>query len=247
LYNSSILSVTNLTTPSVQNIAPTDLFSGLESVLGGDISTSTSELNPDSANSGLVDLLAADFADLTNVPHQDGALGSATLPSADAYPLFWAILTLPPLLFQANWLNPYPVATSQLEPVSVDILDAMIRAVIPQWTFILYLIASLAVYFWCVGGMCFALHVQGAPSTPFEVIDFASRIASNRGNNSLSKLLEETCDGNTNTIREKLEDKNLFLRNVGSSENGEEGKTGAKIGFASDDKMGRLQKGQVLQ
>ena len=258
LYNlstSSIQSITNLTNPSVETIAPTDLFSGLEIFFGGDISTTT-ELNPDSVNVALLELLAQGFVGAATLPKQYGPLASETLPSGEAYPMFWAILTLPLLLFQTNFFAPN-VAATQPEPnypselyVSVEILDATVRAVIPQWTFILYLIASSTVYFWCVGGMYFALYVQGPPFTPFEIIDFASRIVSNHGNNSISKFLDETWDGNTNSICRKLQDKNMFLRNVRFPENGEEilnGGTSAKIGFTDDKELCRLNKGQDLQ
>jgi hypothetical protein len=46
------------------------------------------------------------------------------------------------------------------------------------------------------------------------MIDFASRIVANCGNNSLSKVLSETWNGNFDVVREKLESKALFLRDV---------------------------------
>lgn len=244
-YNSSvILSATNLSTPSAERITASDLFDGLEVMFGFDISHGSQALDISSSNSELLMTLAATFSALSQMPYPQA---SGISVGGQAYTYFVAILTMPVLLFQPTWVNPYYNITP-LEPeaglppdlyISVDLSKQIVRAIIPKWTVIVYLIVSLAVYFWCIGGMFLSSFIQTPPSTPFELIDFSSRVVSNHDETSLSQLLAETWSGNSDTIREKLEGSGLYLRNVGFSESDEgldDSRRRAKIGFTSETK-----------
>ena len=62
--------------------------------------------------------------------------------------------------------------------------------------------------------MYISLFVQTPSTTPFPVIDFASRVVSNGEDASFAKILASTSVGDTDVVREKLEDKVLFVRDL---------------------------------
>jgi hypothetical protein len=219
-YNSSvILSATNFSTPSPQNITASDLFDGLEMVFFGfDISQPSQVADIATSNGLLLTRLASTIASSSQIPYAPGvSLGG------QAYTYFVGILTMTVLLFQPNWLNPFdlgipPTAVApDLPPdlyISVDLSTQTIRAIIPKWSVIVYLIVSLAVYFWCVGGMFLALSVQTPPTSPFQLIDFSSRVVANDDETSVSHLLSETWSGSSGAIRQNLASTRLYLRKM---------------------------------
>lgn len=174
--NASILSSSNLALPlSDQVIAPSDLFSALDKFFSTDTSSTFGLPNPNTTNVSFLMFLCSYFI-----------TAGETLTGVEATAYLQSILAMPLLLFQANWLNPNLVAAPDhpakgLPPalyVSANLAKSAVRAFIPRWTVIVYTVVSVSTYFWCIGGMCFALFVQGPPTTSFELIDFASRVVS---------------------------------------------------------------------
>ena len=231
-YNSSlILSATNLSNPSAQNITASDLFDALEMVFFGfDIAEPSQVPDLSSSNAQLLMTLATSISASSQIPYTPG------IPQGgQAYIYFVGILTMPILLFQPNWLSPQllndtPTAIENSLPpdlyISVDLSTQTVRAIISQWTVFVYLIVTLAVYFWCLGGMLLASFVQTPPSTPFQLVDFASRVVANDNDMSVSHLLGETWRGSSGIIRQKLESTSLCLRKAVDVEGG------TKIGFS---------------
>ena len=198
--NSTILAVGNLTQASPVSIAPADLFFVLQQVF--------------SQNIYFLQLVA----DLLNNFSQavNGYL---------AVPYLRAILTLPLLLFQpAGRLNPTIPAPSPYHPLgglpqdlyaSAELSKMNIRGWIPVSTFVPYLIFSLGMYFWCISWLLYTANIPAPPTTPFVLIDFASRVVANGfGFGSLARLLTGTTRGNVQDVREKLADKRVFLGEV---------------------------------
>lgn len=198
---------------------------------GFDIAEPSQVPDLSSSNAQLLQTLAISISSSSQIPYTPGIA-----QGGQAYIWFVGILTMPILLFQPNWLNPQllnstPTAIENSLPpdlyISVDLSTQTVRAIIPQWTVFLYLIVTLAAYFWCVGGMLLALFVQTPPSTPFQLVDFASRVVANDNDTSVSHLLGETWGGTSGIIRQKLEGTSLYLRKAVDV------KGGTKIGFLS--------------
>ena len=70
-------------------------------------------------------------------------------------------------------------------------------------------------YFWCISWLLYTANIPAPPTTPFVLIDFASRVVANGfGFGSLARLLTGTTRGNVQDVREKLADKRVFLGEV---------------------------------
>jgi hypothetical protein len=214
--NSSILSASKLSTPLSEAIIPSDLFDGLDKFFSTDNSPVQ---NPNSTTVVFLTFLSSYFQ-----------VASETTTGVMATSYLQALLVLPLLLFQANWFNPdllpspdYPATGLPTAfYASADLAKSGVRASIPRWSAILYAVTCVMAYFWCVGGMCIAMSVQTPPTTPFEMIDFASRVVSTPKKHSLSDLLAQTSIGKADLVREKLEEKALFVRYVGFSGDNDE-------------------------
>jgi hypothetical protein len=242
-FNGTIISVENLLPPVPETIAPGDLLSAFQLFFGEDVS------NPDtnSSNSQFIQFVADTFYDSTASTAREALSG---------------LLTVPLLYLQENGFNPYWNTTlpgqleSGLSPglyIDIDLSQTLVVAVIPVWTVIVYAIASLIVFFWCVGGMLLALSIQSPPSSGFDLIDFTSRVTSNHDDSSLSSILGSLSNGKTKVIRKNLESETLLVRDVGLySRSGGRG-TGShenygKVGFALNDKVTtRLDGGQLYE
>lgn len=233
--NSSILTGTDLSEPVPTTLNPKDLFLAFNLIF---------ETSPN----GIANLnLTTDSLLLYLNSYLDVAGKTPTGVQATGY--LRALLAIPLLLFQQTWFNP-SLQPSPDEPVSgldkafyvtADLAHSAPRAFIPRWTVIFYTLVNLSVFLWCVGGMCVTLFIQRPPITPFELIDFASKVVSNRENQSMSTMLANISNGDEDITRKTLEDKGLFVGDVGIravNENevrgGEDRATGTEriIGFA---------------
>jgi hypothetical protein len=231
--NATIISVANLSLPVPITIAPSDLFTALNTIF------------PNS-DSGDIKGAALDyFLDWTMVfwAESDGFTGRQYLRS---------LLTQPLLLFQptSGWVS--VAANANLEySVYTELSQSTTRAIIPRWTAILYAVVYVFVWCGCIGALCIALFIQGPATTAFDLIDFSSRIISNQSDKTLARLLSELSAGDAGLIREKLEDKALFVRDVGVSfEGGEEDiyESRRRVGFTSDGEGGfMLEKSQIYE
>ena len=83
---------------------------------------------------------------------------------------------------------------------------------------------SISVYLWCLGGMFAALFVLTPPTTQFEQIDFASRVAVNKNDNTLVDLLAQLSVGAKDETRKQLQDKGLTISDIRTGIQGDENK-----------------------
>lgn len=99
----------------------------------------------------------------------------------------------PILIFQDNGNNPNLDSNIDLsemdEPpdlrISVDLSESKMIAVIPEWVVIVYLVMSMAVYSCYIGAMFLSFWVQAPQISSFEMINFASKIVSNKRNSNV--------------------------------------------------------------
>jgi hypothetical protein len=143
------------------------------------------------------------------------------------------ILALPLLVFQPN--SHYVSGTSTTPNSLVQLLTTFALPSIPNRSILVYLIVSTLIFFWCVGGLVLALFVDTPATSNFDCIDFAARIIANQSDGSFMQPLLTLTDGRDTAIREALEDKVLFVRDVGVQEvdggHVREGPHVGKIGF----------------
>lgn len=203
--NSSILTGTDLSEPVPIILDPTDLFHVFDQIFG---SSSSSSANWNLTTGSLLLYLTT---------YLDVASDTPTGVQATTY--LRTLLATPLLLFQQTWFNPN-LRPSPDQPasgldsmfyVTADLARSAPRAFIPRWTAIFYTNVTLLVFLWCFGGMCIVFFIQRPPITPFELIDFMSKVVSNRENLSTAKLLAATSNGSADAIRDVLEDKRLFV------------------------------------
>lgn len=223
----SILSTSNISSPTTEIIAPSDFFLSFETIFGLDSSYPESQydIDPFSANAVLIDVLEQSFSRSSEDP--SGAV---------ALSLFRGILATPLVLFQPTYLNPNFNFSSDAPPiglppelyVAVDLSESFQRLMIPKWTWIVYAAISLSIYLWCVGGMVGAIFVKVPPKTPFEVIDFASRIVSPDEENAFANKQAELSIGRSSTTRRKLQDTAVVVSREGLS-SGDGGWKGPQI------------------
>jgi hypothetical protein len=137
-------------------------------------------------------------------------------------------LALPLLVCQNGGISKSPNSLVQTQ-------TTLLLPSIPRWSVLAYLIASSVIFFWCIGGLVLALFVQTPPTSSFDTVDFAARIIANHSDESLIHPLLTVANGRDAAIREALEDKVLFVRDVAAQEiNGTEPGEGpyiGKIGF----------------
>jgi len=223
--NRSILSTTNVSAPTTEIIAPSDFFLAFETIFGLDSSYPETQydIDPFSANVILIDVLEVSFSRSTEDP--SGAV---------ALSLFRGILATPLLLFQPTYLNPNLNFSSEALPiglapelyVAVDLSQSFQRLIIPKWAWIVYVTISGSIYLCCVGGMVAALFVKTPPTTPFEVVDFASRVVSHDEERAFAEL----STGREDTTRRKLQDKAVLVSRDGLS-SGDRGRKGPDINW----------------
>lgn len=223
----------NVSAPTAETIAPADLFAAFETTFGVDSSNPASQyaIDPSASNEILLGILATTFQVTSTNPTARSAASSLR-----------GLLASFLLYFQLSWNNPSfnytsGVLQAGLPPelyVDAALTRSVQRLTVPKWTWIVYVVISLGVYLWCVGGMVFTLFVKLPPkSTPFEPLDFASAIVLNGGDNSFVKLLLEVSKGK-NTTRSILQDKSIFVREVPLSSDPEEIEIGRRLGLATN-------------
>ena len=215
--NRSFLSTTNVSAPTTQIIAPSDFFLAFETIFGFDSSYPETQydIDPFSANDVLIDAINVEFSRSSHDP--SGAV---------ALSLFRGLLATPLLLFQPTYLNPNLNLSSEAPPkglppelyVTVALSQSFQWLTIPKWTWIVYVTISGSIYLWCAGGIAGALFIKTPPKTPFEVIDFASRVVSNDEEHGFADMREELSIGKEGTTRRKLQDKAILVTRDGLSE-----------------------------
>lgn len=206
LENSSAISASNLSNPIPQFINASEFFAAFFSIFGPD-NSSTIVLGTSTTCGQLRWQLAS-------------ALSSASSPSIVRRNYFAGILTIPLLFFQKNFVNqnilsPSTSGSAQVLPddfyAFVDLSEAIVVGVIPHWTVIVYTILSSAIFLLCIIGICLASLVHGPGISSFPLVDFGSRILTNR-ENSLANTLAKLRDGKDDDVRLLLADKGLILK-----------------------------------
>lgn len=196
--NHTILSVMNLRQSATVSIAPAGLYNVLAAVFEHD-----SALIED-INSWLIN--------------------DALIPNGDkAQPWLRTFLTLPLILFQPAAMNPH-VSPSPYHPSSglpenlyatAQLAKMNVRGWIPPFTLVIYVIMSLSLYGWCVACLIYTTRIQTPRSTPFVLVDFASRVIANGyGDGCLIKELTEVTVGDSEAVRERLQNKRIFLGEI---------------------------------
>lgn len=206
LANSSAISASNLSDPIPQFINSTSLIWGLFCIFGPD-NASTIVLGQSTTIGYLVAQLASGLS----------APGSPPIVRQN---FFAGILTIPLLFFQQNLVNQNLLSINFSTPIedfpsdffaSVDLSESVVVGVIPHWTVIVYTAMSSAIFLLCITGICLASLVQGPGISSFPLVDFASRILTNR-ENTLAKVLARLREGKDGDVRRLLADKSLILK-----------------------------------
>jgi hypothetical protein len=241
--NESILSITNTSLPWLSGITTNDIFAGLEAIFGTDVSQNASTHDVRAANFLILQEYWILFVNPGQQPNGNNAQS-----------IFRALLAIPLIIFNDNYLNPYRIEIAGLIDlnlpleyyVSVELVQTIPRLVIPRWTVVLYMVASLSIYLWCVGGMFYSLFVVRPPTTPFDVLDFVSRVVLNKEEHSLVGMLSQLPFRNAKALREHFQKEALFVREVEAVSPGSNG-VGPEIkvkraGLTRDKKQPMLRK-----
>ena len=147
-----------------------------------------------------------------------------------------SLLATPLFIFNRNYLSFFtPTDLNAPVPdlpevfyVSVDLSEAIVVGVIPQWTVVLYAILSSIIFFLCVTGISLASFIKGPRISSFPIIDFSSRVVTNRGESSVADELRKLSSGLDDDIQSELGDKSLFLERIETDPNN------AALGFKFD-------------
>jgi len=223
--NNSIIESVNIL-PSAQ---------GQESIRPSDVLSSIFDIfTVDTLSNGDVDLLGVGtiLVDWTV---------AAMPPDSGSVILLQTILTAPLLLLQPTFVNYWAPNMINIEAgsyldVEIEYGQLITCLVIAKWTVLVFVIFSAFIYLWCVTWLVWTVKINGPPSTRFPLIDFASRVVSKGlGAGSLGKILEKTAGGDSEQVRQKLQDQTVFLGDVGFStaekdENQNGIATGAEVG-----------------
>ena len=133
----------------------------------------------------------------------------------------------PFVMFQAssqlNWWSTFPQELS----TTADFAQTVPRAVITLWAAFAFFLSGCFICFICLACLFWSLTVQGPSMTRFQLVDFAARVVSNESDNSLSTVLAKTTNGESEYIRSKLMDQNVYLGDVSNAD-------GFTSSFASD-------------
>jgi hypothetical protein len=206
LENSSVISASNLSNPRPQFINASEFLSTFYGIFGPD-NTSTIILGTSTTCNQLQWQLAS-------------ALSSASSPPIVRRNYFAGILTIPLLFFQRNFFNQNIFSPNNSAPVQglpdelyafVDLSEAVVVGVIPHWTVIVYTTLSSAIFILCIIGICLASLVHGPAISSFPLVDFVSRILTNR-ENSLANILVKLREGKDDDVQLLLADKGLILK-----------------------------------
>ena len=232
--NDSILYVTNMSESLIEQIEPLDLLSAFDFILAN-----ATALDVDGEN-----LYASFFRYLWSWFNLD----NEEMDDVQATVRLQSLLAQCLLMYQVGAVSGIDIPPSF--HVSADFARESQRAIIPKWTVILYTIISGSIYLFAIGSMFIAMFVQGPSTTPFDSLDFASRVVSNP-DTTLRNLMSELSNGDIDRDRQRLEDKGLFIGDVkfcNVSAEREGGYGMSKIGFSlSPARLPSLQKGHIYE
>jgi hypothetical protein len=162
---------------------------------------------------------------------------NSTIPSIQCAILF----TLPVLLFQSS--SPF-LTSPDVYNVSMEVSQSFPVTSVPGWCILVYVIVSTFILSWSVGWLILASHVDFPPTSNFEILDFASRVAANRSNGSFTETLASLSTAQDSAFRKALEDKKIFVRDFGNKEATVEEDGGikrvGKIGFTMKGEEGTM-------
>jgi hypothetical protein len=170
-----ITAFSNLSDPTPDIIAPSDLFHAFDNIFGPDY-TSTGTLANGSSPIGYV---LYDYIDFYTDPSLNE---SRSINQTDLG--LGGLVSLPILMSQAtSGLSPDPDVDLSIPQLglasnlyfSVDMSQSKLIAVIPKWVVIIYLSVSATVYLCCVVAMFLSLQGDQPPVSSFEVLDLASK------------------------------------------------------------------------
>ena len=203
--NSTILQIQNLSTDNPPYaFTTTDYLRTISRIFHLDIDPTTGKLNPN-------------FTSTQLFVHAD-------MPFADPYSAFQNALLTPFLMFQASsFLNSWSIDNSAGELSDIpsqlyttaDLVKTVPRGIIAPWTVFVFLALGCLVYCICIGCLLWSMTIQGPPTTRFQLLDFASRIVSNRTPSSLGDLLATTANGDNKYMRSRLMDEHVYLGGLG--------------------------------
>lgn len=173
----AITAFSNLSDPTPEIIAPSDLFLGFEAFFGPDY-TSTGNLAGNSSATG--NFLYNYIDALTDYNPNDTAL----TPDEIDTKVLGGLVSLPILMFEpTSGLCPNPDVDLTQPEVDLapdlyfllDLSESKVIAVIPKWVVLVYLVMSASVYVFCVGAIFLSFQADRPPVSSFEMIDFASK------------------------------------------------------------------------
>ena len=239
-YNASISNGANATITAVQNLSPPILQNLLPSDL---LSSYTLFFDNDSSVQEPTGFGFKPFSSDAHLENSDAISWTGTFCALGTLPMNCGFLfALPLLVFQPK--SPFVDATNLSTPNQIiEFAESCAVPIIPTWAVIVYLIVSNLIFAWSVGGLALALFFRSPAISNFDLLDFAARINANRSDSSLAEPLAFLSIGHGSVYREALEDKNIFVRDVGGQMfvDGEDEAHPhvGKIGFTMDGGKGR--------
>jgi hypothetical protein len=191
---------------TLDNTTTIGYFAALDNILGPEAGQSA---DPTSSNALLVNILGVGI-DTAQV----------ILPN-DGLDYLRALMTFPLLYFQETWGSPTSPQYNDTAVVQgllpdmyiwVEFSESQTRVVIPDWTIILYIVMLLGVYIWCVGCLVLSLFIRGPPTTPHEVLDFATMVSGCRAVDATAiEVLGRVGPASSKAYRKALANETLFV------------------------------------
>jgi len=172
----AITAFSNLSDPTPEIIAPSDLFLAFDAFFGPDY-TSTGNLADNSSATGN---FLFNYIDTLTDYNSNEALTPAEIDTK----VLGGLVSLPILMFEpTSGVGPNPDVDLTQPEVDlapdlyflVDLSESKVIAVIPKWVVTVYLAISASVYVFCVGTIFLSFQADRPPVSSFEMIDFASK------------------------------------------------------------------------
>ena len=250
LSNSTLLSLGHVASASPQNISPEEILQVFDQFF------SDSNLPGFSATQGLITYVATVF----------NVLSLAGLSPIDGPQDFLrSLLTLPPLLFQANLLsNTTSVIADPSAPrlslpanlyVTATLATSQNAVGLALWTVIVYTSLGGFLLLLCLVGLTFAMRIQAPNISAFPLLDFASRITAGEmpAGASVASRMSQLSYGSSGEYRAHLKADRIYVRGLPMQEQGREGqvaergdekaRTTSRIVISEDHLLPRLRKG----
>jgi hypothetical protein len=171
-----ITAFSNLSDPTPDIIAPSDLFHAFDNILGPDY-TSTGSLTDGNSSIGYV------LYNYINLFTDPAVNESRSINQTDLGTL-GGLVSLPILMSQAtSGLSSDPDVDLSIPQLglasnlyfSVDLSQSKLIAAIPKWVVFIYLAVSATVYVCCVVAMFLGLQGDQLPVSSFEVLNLATK------------------------------------------------------------------------